>query len=94
METTPTNSRSGSVGANGHRRSLSPASSVSGSSVKSLESNRIPSPASVTRKLFPGSSNHNGNGKDVFKESHHSHAHLSLQAFEWQIVYKMLFLFC
>ncbi|XP_019167794.1 PREDICTED: villin-1 [Ipomoea nil] len=66
METTPTNSRSGSVGANGHRRrSLSP--SISGSTAKSSESiRRIPSAASVTRMLFPGSSEHrNGNGLSV-----------------------------
>nr|GMD69271.1 villin-1 isoform X1 [Ipomoea batatas] len=66
METTPTNSRSSSVSANGHRRSLSPASSISGSTVKSSESiRRIPSPASVTRMLFPGSEHHNGNGLSV-----------------------------
>nr|GME12574.1 villin-1 isoform X1 [Ipomoea batatas] len=66
METTPTNSRSSSVSANGHRISLSPASSISGSTVKSSESTRrIPSPASVTRMLFPGSEHHNGNGLSV-----------------------------
>ncbi|KAG5515121.1 hypothetical protein RHGRI_036230 [Rhododendron griersonianum] len=56
METTPNSYRSRSVGPNGVARSISPASSVLGSRLKSSDNRRFSSPPPIPAKLFSGSS--------------------------------------
>ncbi|XVE79417.1 hypothetical protein DITRI_Ditri14bG0056800 [Diplodiscus trichospermus] len=55
-EATPDGSRSRSGSLNGSERSVSPASSISGSHSKSSDSQNVSSPAPVVRKLFTESS--------------------------------------
>ncbi|XVE59399.1 hypothetical protein DITRI_Ditri05aG0043600 [Diplodiscus trichospermus] len=59
-EATPDGSRSRSGSSNGWERSVSPASSISGSHLKFSDNHNVSSPTPVVRKLFTGTSPYQG----------------------------------